>query len=234
MNSRRFGALRLTALIAALSAACPGCSTARPDWIQKVAFWESKPDVDPRGTLAPKLQMEQLQELRTQLPEMPQTEQQAKATELAQRYRNESDALIRAQIVRTIARCGSLDSADTLRSALLDSERDVRIAACEGWGEHGGPQAAGQLGQVLRKDKSKDVRIAAARALGKLKDPEVVAMLSPALDDPDPALQFRAVQSLREATGKDFGDSVASWREFVRGGAPKEISTAQRMKLDYF
>ena len=33
---------------------------------------------------------------------------------------------------------------------------------------------------------------------------------------------------------KDFGDNVAAWREFTRGGTPKEISTAQRMKLEYF
>jgi hypothetical protein len=39
---------------------------------------------------------------------------------------------------------------------------------------------------------------------------------------------------LRSAADKDFGDDVNAWREFVQGGAPAEISTVQRMKLDYF
>jgi HEAT repeat protein len=235
MNSRRFNRFRLWLPVALLlSATCSGCSSARPEWIQNMAFWEGTKDTDPLGTLAPKQQMTELQELRAALPEKPAEEHRVKAAELAQRYRNESDPLLRAQVVRTIARCASPEAGDTLRAALQDSERDVRIAACEGWGEHGGPQAAGLLGQAVRRDKSPDVKLAAARGLGKLKDPEVATMLAPALDDPDPALQYRAVQSLRESTGKDFGDSVAAWREFVRGGAPQEISTAQRMKLDYF
>jgi HEAT repeat protein len=217
-----------------VTTACFGCSST-PDWMQSMAFWNSDDDKDPRGTLSPKLQMEQLQALREELPALPTDQHAAKAAELAQRYRNESDPLLRAQIARTIARCANPAAAETLSAALYDSERDVRIAACEGWGDHGGPQAAPLLGHTIRKDKSTDVRIAAARALGKLKDdPQVVQMLAPALDDPDPALQYRAVQSLREATGKDFGDGVAGWREFARGGAPKEISTVQRMKLDYF
>lgn len=223
----------MPALVVAATTACLGCSS-QPEWVKSLAFWQGTNDVDPRGTLAPKLQMEQLQELRETLPGLPPDQQAAKAMELSQRYRVETDPLLRAQVVRAISRCAHPAAGETLSAALHDSDRDVRRAACEGWGDHGGPQAPVLLGQAIRKDKSMDVRIEAARALGKLKDPEVVQMLAPALDDPDPALQYRAVQSLRQSTGKDFGDNVVSWREFANGGRPEEISTAQRMKLDYF
>lgn len=197
------------------------------------AFW-GKPDSDPSGAPAPRELVEQLQTMQEEIPQMPPEQQQAKAAELAQRYRNESDPILRAQIVRTIARCGSPVAAETLSAALGDSDRDVRIICCDAWAYHGGPLAVPQLSKTLRLDKSNDVRMAAARSLGSLKGPEVVEALAPALDDPDPALQYRAIQSLRKSTGKDFGDDVNSWREFAHGGAPAEISTVQRLKLDYF
>ena len=89
--------------------------------------------------------------------------------------------------------------------------------------------------RVRRRPTCVDVRLAAGRALGQLGGDDAVAALRPALDDPDPALQYRAMQSLREITGKDFGDNVVSWREYVRGeGAPAEISLVDRMKLQAF
>jgi hypothetical protein len=95
------------------------------------------------------------------------------------------------------------------------------VAACQGWGSHGGPLAVAQMSEAIRKDSSVDVRLAAGRALGQLGGDDAVAALRPALDDPDPALQYRAMQSLREITGKDFGDNVVSWREYIRGEAAR-------------
>jgi hypothetical protein len=233
MPSRSRFALGSCIAAALLSTAvCGGCASKGKSLGQTLAFWEEV-DVDPRGTQAPNLQMEDLKKQRGELAGLAADQQQAKAAELAERYRNESDPILRAQVVRTIAVCGSPAAGETLKAALADSERDVRLAACDAWAAHGGPQAIAMLGQTLRSDKSKDVRIAAARALGKL-GPDVVPVLSVALDDPDPALQYRTMQSLRQVSGKDFGDDVAAWREFTRGGAPKEISTVQRMKLEYF
>jgi len=234
IGRRRISSLSMPVLVIGWIALCGGClNKAGPEWAKKVAFWEND-DVDPRGTVSPAKQMEELQALRKSLPTSGLDVQQAKAAELAQRYRNESDPILRGQIVRTIGLCGSPAAGETLRAAMFDSEPDVRILACTAWGDHGGPMAVPALSEALRKDKSKDVRMAAARALGRIGGPDVVAALAPALDDPDPALQYRAVQAMRASSGKDFGDEVGAWREFARGGSPKEISTAQRMKLDYF
>jgi hypothetical protein len=211
-----------------------GCmAQARPDWVRKLTWWE-KEELDPRGQLAPYKRMVALKELKEKIPSMPQAEQQAQAAQMAEEYRNESDPLIRAQIVRTIAHCGSPAAGDVLRSAMNDSDRDIRLAGCDGWIVHGGPETVGMLSNAWRNDPSLDVRLAAGRGLGKTQGTETTAALAQGLEDPNPAVQYRAVYSLRESTGKDFGDSVNAWREYVAGGAPKEISTAQRMKLDYF
>lgn len=213
-----------------------GCSTtqARPDWLQTLTFWDKQEEDSRYQGPTPKQRMDKLRELSGKLPKLPAVEQQSHAAELAQAYRDEADPLIRSEIVRTIAGCGSPTAGETLKAALNDLERDVRLAACDAWSKHGGPQAVVQLSEAMRKDADVDVRLAAARALGKIEGPEATAALGAALEDPDPAMQYRAVQSLRELTGKDFGDDVNAWREFVRGGKPQEISVAERLKLQAF
>lgn len=223
------------AAVVGLAIGLPGCSTtqARPQWQRKLTFW-NKEDVDPRGALAPYKRVEQMRETAKKIPSMSPDEQQRHAAELAEAYRVEADPLVRIQILRTIAHCGSPAAGETLQAALHDSERDVRIVACDVWAVHRGPAAMSLLSDVLRRDPSMDVRLAAARSIGKLGGPEAVPALAPALEDPSPAMQYRAVQSLREATGKDFGDDAKAWREFAQGGSPQAISTVERMRLDWF
>lgn len=233
LASRNLAVAAAVVAVALSMVAAAGCSTtqARPDWLQTLTFWD-KQEEDPRFKgPTPTQRISKLRELAADLPDLPATEQQSHAAELAQAYRVEADPLVRCEIVRTTAWCGSPTAAETLRLALNDSEKDVRLAACEAWSMHGGPQAVSQLGEALRKDADVDVRLAAARALGKIQGPEATTALGAALEDSDPAMQYRAVQSLREMTGKDFGDDVNAWREYVRGGTPQEISVAERLKL---
>jgi hypothetical protein len=89
---------------------------------------------------------------------------------------------------------------------------------------------------MVRSDGDLDVRIAAARELGKFEDRAAVQSLGAALDDPDPALQRRAVESLRRISGEDFGNSVPAWRQYVRGepvDQPEPPSMVQWL-LTYF
>jgi len=229
----RFSLWAATALILLAS---PGCSMtrARPLWVQNMVFWEEEDKDERYAKETPAMRLDALREQSKTLPNLPEAEHVAVAQKLAQEYRNEADALVRCHQVRAIAQCRSPLAAETLEAALSDSDRDVRIAACDSWGVHGGPKAAAQLSIALRKDSDSDVRLAAARALGKVGGQESIAALAPALEDPDPAMQYRAVQSLRQISGKDFGDDANAWREFTRGGNPAEISTVQRMKLNFF
>jgi HEAT repeat protein len=102
-----------------------------------------------------------------------------------------------------------------------DPDADVRVAVCEIWGRRGDAEAAKILAGVLSGDIDRDVRLAAARALGTSRDQIAVTALGTALDDNDPAMQYRAVASLRESTGQDLGNDVNRWREYAKNGTLK-------------
>jgi HEAT repeat protein len=147
-------------------------------------------------------------------------EQERISGQLAAAFPVEADPLIRLEIVRALAGHPTAAAASTLDAALDDSDADVRIAACKVWGERGGPEGAAKLKGVLASDLDQDVRLAAARALGETGDPAAVSALGEALEDNDPAMQYRAVQSLRSVTGEDFGHDVDRWRQYVQGELP--------------
>jgi HEAT repeat protein len=152
-------------------------------------------------------------------------------TRLADQMQHETDPLVRLHIVRTLAHYETPTADAALYAALKDNDVDVRIEACKAWGRRAGPDAGRVLGETLAGDTSVDVRIAAAKALGEMRDPQAVPLLAVALEDPDPALQFRAVEAMRLASGKDLGNDVNRWREFAKNpdmNAPEE-SLARRL-----
>lgn len=179
---------------------------------------------------------EQIQRLRQLAKEASSSdaEQRARvAAELSQAIRTEEDPGIRAEIVRTLAKYPTPAADAVLRGAIHDLQAEVREAACEAWATRGGPEAVGVLCGALDGDVDVDVRLAAARALGRLKDPRAVAALGGVLEDKDPAMQYRAVESLRRITGKDLGNDVNRWRQYVRGELSepdRPVSLAERLR----
>ena len=47
-----------------------------------------------------------------------------------------------------------------------------------------------------------------------------VEALAIALQDPSPALQYRAMESLKKVSGRDLGHDVVAWRNFIESAAP--------------
>ena len=141
---------------------------------------------------------------------------------MAASIRTEKDPLIRLEIIRTLGRYPGPAADAILKAALSDPEARVRVAACEAWGKRNDAQAVALLSEALRSDVDADVRLAAAKALGETKNPAAVAALGEALTDSDPAMQYRAVLSLKQATGKDLGNSVERWQQYVKGERPEE------------
>ncbi|MBN2476742.1 MAG: HEAT repeat domain-containing protein [Pirellulales bacterium] len=163
--------------------------------------------------------------------------QQQVAARLAQGFENEGDPLIRAEIVRTLGAYRCQQAEDVLRAALEDLDPEVRMTACEAWGKRDGPQSAALLGRTLGGDVDIDVRLAAARALGRSKDPSAVAALGEVLGDEDPAMQVRAMKSLRQITGKDLGNDVNRWQQYVGGETPepaRSLSIAERLRQMFY
>jgi HEAT repeat protein len=215
------------ALVAGLSMlGSAGCAST-----QQLATWWPWYEPDQTADLAQygpisRQKIESLKEL-----QKPRTPGANEDSLLADQVQHESDPLVRLHIVRALAQYQTPTADAALYAALKDNDVDVRIEACNAWGRRGGPDASRVLGEALAGDTSVDVRIAAAKALGEMRDPQAVPLLAVALEDPDPALQFRAVEAMRLASGKDLGNDVNRWREFAKNpdmNAPNE-SLARRL-----
>lgn len=203
------------------------CGCASVPFAQR-AFWNPQ-DEDPR-IVTPAKKLEQLQQVSKECPRLPPEEHDRLALELARELRTEEDPLVRAQLLKTLAAVQSETATAMLRAGTEDPDADVRAACCQAWGRRGGPEAVKVLEQVLREDEDLDVRLAAVRALGEIRSPESVAVLALALDDPDPAMRYRATRSLANVTGADYGPDVGKWREYIAGRQPAPESWVSRLK----
>ncbi|MCE9545984.1 MAG: HEAT repeat domain-containing protein [Planctomycetia bacterium] len=153
-------------------------------------------------------------------------EQQRIAVDLASQIRTEGDPLVRTAILETLVTCRVPLAGQVLEAGMHDQSSDVRIACCNAWKKRGGPEAVKSLGIALSKDKNIDVRLAAASALGELHEPGVPQALAVALEDrQDPALQYRAVASLRTVTKQDLGNDVVAWRQYVQNSATQPATS---------
>jgi HEAT repeat protein len=185
--------------------------------LEKMSMWPFGPrsDVVP-GIISPREQTEQIRAMAKTAAHAGPDGQERIAAQLAVQYRQEEDPLLRAELIRALAVCRTQTAQEILQTALADADSDVRVAACRAWGRRGGPDSVAALSQILNSDTDMDVRLAAARGLGETGDAAAVAALANALDDDDPAMQYSAVQSLRSVTGRDLGNDVDQWKQFVQ------------------
>ena len=141
--------------------------------------------------------------------------------------------MIREEAVRAVGRYRTESASTVLRGALQDSDRGVRVAACQAWGDREDVEGVDELRRVLAQDKEVEVRLAAAKSLGAIGGSRAIEALGIALEDRDPAIQYQAVQALRGCTGEDFGNDVNLWRRYVNGDTPmpaESISWTDRVR----
>ncbi|MEX0939076.1 MAG: HEAT repeat domain-containing protein [Pirellulales bacterium] len=220
-----------TILLLAISGCANGPPFSPVNWASLPSLW-----ADDEVKLSLVTPSERVAELQATSENAAGLDDQAKVrlvAELAGQLPNEADPLVREQIVRTLAALSMPQSISALRMALGDSAPTVRVAACNALGKLPAPEAQAALLEALGSDTDIDVRLAAADALKNFPDRQTVDGLAMALDDRDPALQYRAMQTLREVTGQPLGNSVTAWRQYVRGEnvAPAQpASVAQRLR----
>jgi HEAT repeat protein len=169
------------------------------------------------AALAPEKRIDSLRELADEAEDKSPDEIQRTAWDLSQQLQSEQDPRIRSEILRTLANYPTDISDAMLRGGLKDAEARVRIVCCDAWARRGGDEAVIALAGIAQGDPDKDVRHAAIRALGECRGQQAIAALAPALEDTDPAMQYLAVQSLKEVTGRDLGNDVDAWRAYVQG-----------------
>lgn len=175
-----------------------------------------------------------LADLRRKAAHMPPQEQEATAGHLAARLKEEHSAVLRAELVRTLAEFPTPVAQSAVLAALQDASPHVRAVACKGLARHPSNEGLAALAKTLTSDSDLDVRIAAAGALGHFQGFEAAPALRPALDDRDPALQLAAVTSLERLEGHpEYRRNVAVWREHLDGGhpaPPPPPSLAERLR----
>lgn len=180
--------------------------------------------------------IDELRQVRATSSHMSPPEQQRLAQEISDVLAMEKSATMRAELVRTLGVLPCPISLVALEGASTDNDADVRAAAAQALAGQQGPDAVKLLAQ-LTGDADLDVRIEAAKALGKHNGPEVSQALALCLDEHDPAIQRVTMESLKTSTGKDYGMSAKSWREFLEGGNPKPPdppSWAERLREAWY
>lgn len=141
--------------------------------------------------------------------------QAAFTADLAKSIVVEHDPRVRCEIISIATNFNTPSALGICEGGLEDPEISVRLSACDSWGERGGEDAVPLLGERFLKDAELDVRLSAIRTLGSLRDKAAIPTLAKALEDPDPAVQYRAVASLKQVSGRDLGDDVNAWREWA-------------------
>lgn len=213
----RFGLFSVLVLMMTLVAGCTNFPSIP-------LLGREEPDVVP-GVVPPGERLTEFRRLREEAGAASAEQKEQIAARLAAQIAQETDASIRVEIVRTLAAYPTDQGRRILRHAMEDMDRQVRIAACEAWGQVRDAEAVRLLGEALTDDPDIDVRLAAAKALGKTGHPDAAGALAPALADADPAMQYRATLSLRQVTGKNFG-TIAAWRQYLHQGNTPESRPA--------
>ena len=162
-------------------------------------------------------------------------DRQAAAKKLAETINRDSILLMRLHAVKLIGDLDCPEAITTLESASMDNDSSIRIAAIQSWSKMPGEVAISRLQEMIGSDTDDDVRLAATRALGNFQGVQAVRALSLALEDPNPALQMRATESLAKATGESLGRDVQAWQRYIeqslpapKMGLPTENQSQQR------
>ena len=211
-NSRRFLILLSGISIAAVF----GCAD-MPTWVP----FQGPTSDHVEGVVAPYERVAELRELASKADKHSPAEKEKIAQQLAQSIRQERDSLIRTEIIGALAHFPGPTADAILKAGLNDTDPQVRIAACEYWGKRNSEQSVAMLGESLRGDVDVDVRLAAVNALGATRNQAAADSLGEALEDADPAIQYRAALALEHVTGKDFDGNVQRWRQYVKGEVPE-------------
>ncbi|HEY2146874.1 MAG TPA: HEAT repeat domain-containing protein, partial [Pirellulales bacterium] len=204
--------LRIVLLFAAAGGCTCGSTNGVPFWGSKADKEEAAANLKKYGPIA-RERIALVKEEGKYAAKGSLDDKQKVSADLARMIQTEQDPLVRQEIMRTLGAIPTQTAAKVLADGMKDPEPLVRVAVCQAWGKRvagansAGPAAGADadsatrmLSQALASDTNIDVRLAAARALGKVQnDPRAIGALGIALKDRDPALQVRAIASLKES-----------------------------------
>jgi HEAT repeat protein len=205
-------------LLLATLTVCAGC--AELNWLNPISRkqWAEDERILPSFFT----HLKRIRALESQAARLDPLEQQRVAAELTRLIHEDKNITLRAAAVRSLGAFPAELSLPGIQFAAADKHPELRVAACAALGKVGDSAAVDVLAALVEHDEEIDVRLAATRELASFSDPPSIRALGIALDDPNPALQFRAMQSLKVASGRQYGDDIAMWRSWIRGEEPLE------------
>ncbi|MEM7785402.1 MAG: HEAT repeat domain-containing protein [Planctomycetota bacterium] len=163
--------------------------------------------------------------------------QQQVARKLATVLSEDSVLLLRLHAINLLGQLDCPAANTALANSIIDSNSDIRVASVKAFENMPPNVAVPQLAKVADSDRNIDVRLAATRALGNFTGRQTVTALAVPLNDSDPALQLRAVESLQKVTGENIGKDVGLWQQYVANFTPSnrsETRTAGSPNADSF
>ena len=226
---------------AGLTVLLSGCAVENQH-LAKLPGFEAKSDVIP-GLDPPHQRKKLIQEKGTKGAKASEAEKEILVAQLVYEYQTSPDPNMRREAVDALAKIPHPQRDRYLREIVKDENPFVRLSALEALGKtYSGPkeELTTLLIDRMKADPDKDVRLSAVRILGdthlyakisgvnKMRiniPPEVVVLeLGDLLHDKIPAVRYAAMQSLNKVTGKDYGNDINRWMEYIRytkGEVPK-------------
>lgn len=144
---------------------------------------------------------------------MSETEKEQVVTQLGPFLQNEKIIQLRVDALYALGEINTQSAENLMIQSLTDSEAEVRIAAVNALTKRKTKTSEQEIIRVIGSDTDKDVRASAIRGLASYPGDAAVDTLAQVLNEPEPALQFAAMQSLDAVTGSDIGVNVTEWKK---------------------
>ena len=209
---------RTYSLVLLFVVAFAGCSATRWNGLTNPFGDDSPIEIgDPLFANSKPGKVREIQRIAAEAKAQSPAEQTQAAKSLVSRIHSEDDRVLRLELIRALGSLRTPIATEGLRTAIGDPRDEIRVAACEALRKLRSAEALVLLREVLATDPNLDVRVAATRAIADFEGREAIAALLPAINDPDPALQYTAVQSMKRLHSEDLGNSVAAWQQLARG-----------------
>ena len=165
---------------------------------------------------------EELMSLAETIDRLPADRQAFWNSHLQQIYANDKSPEMRRLVVLAAGKSVDPSMLELVQAGLDDDSLKVRMEACRALGRRPEEDAARMLATVLGKTQDKDVRHAAIAAIGRHPGPVANNALKLALQDRDPATQTLVISSLRQSTGRNYGDDPEVWIAALDGESVEE------------
>jgi HEAT repeat protein len=226
-----------------------GCAVDN-EFLAKMPLFEARSDKIP-GLDPPYERKKQIRLKGEKGATAPDAEKEVIVAQLIVEYQTSPDPNMRREAVDALAKIPYSKRDQFMKEILKDDVPFVRLSAMEALDKTFNGQKE-ELAEVLidhlKTDADKDVRLAAVRVLGNITaankkgEPaseglrnHILNTLGDALYDKVPAIRYESMQSLHKITGKDYGNDINRWIQYVRytkgeiSDVPAERSFSEKM-----